>query len=179
VAAAGFGLSQPTVTTETAHQDDPNDPSTASVKKGFTLTHAGEATISVDLPNNDIDLFIVYDGNNDGSFDLSEIVGASAGATGVESVTLLNPADGNYQAWVHGFGVAGAPPFPLTIFPIQGTDLTVTGVPVGPVAAGTPVVLHVTYSKAMTSGQDYFGQLQLGPSTAPNALSVPIVIHRN
>jgi hypothetical protein len=55
----------------------------------------------------------------------------------------------------------------------------VTGLPVGPVAAGTPVVIHVTYAKPMTSGQDYFGQLQLGPSTAPNALSVPIVIHRS
>ena len=37
LAAEGFGLSQPSVTTETAHQDDPNDPSTASVKKSLTL----------------------------------------------------------------------------------------------------------------------------------------------
>ncbi len=179
VVAAPFGLSQPTTTTETAQQDDPNDPSTASVKAPFTLANAGEATISVNLPANDIDLFIVYDANNDGVFDLSEIVGASAGGTGEESVTLVNPPNGNYQAWVHGFAVAGSPTFPLTIFPIQGTDLTVTGLPVGPVAAGTPVTLHVTYSKSMTAGQDYFGQIQLGPSTAPNALSVPIAIHRS
>ena len=93
-------------------------------------------------------------------------------------MTLVNPPDGNYQAWVHGFAVAGSPTFPLTIDPVQGTDLTVTGVPAGPVAAGTPITLHVTFSKTMTSGQDYFGELQLGPTTAPNAMSVPIVVHR-
>ncbi len=76
--------------------------------------------------------------------------------------------------------MAGSPTFPLTIDPIQGTDLTVTGAARSePVAAGTPVTLHVTFSKTMTSGQDYFGELQLGPPTAPNALSVPIVIHRS
>jgi Subtilase family len=178
LAAAAFGLSQPTTTTETAQQDDPNDPSTASVKKSFSLAHAARATISVNLPNNDIDLYIVRDANNDGVFDLSEIVGSSAGGTGVESVTLINPLDGNYQAWVHGYSVAGTPTFPLTISPVQGNDLTVTGLPSGSVPAGTPVTLHVTFSKPMTSGQDYVGELQLGPVSAPNALSVPIVIHR-
>ena len=127
VTAAAFGLSQPTTTTETAKQDNPNDPSTASIKKPFSLAHAARATISVDLPANDVDLFIVYDANNDGDFSLSEIIGASAGGTGDESVTLVNPPDGNYQAWVHGFAVAGTPTFPLTIDPIQGTDLVVSG----------------------------------------------------
>ncbi len=178
LAADAFGLSQPSVTTETAHQDDPNDPSTASVKKSFSLAHAARATISTALAANDVDLYIVYDANHDGTFDLSEIIGASAGGTGDESVTLVNPPDGNYQAWVHGFAVAGSPTFPLTIDPVQGTDLTVTGVPAGPVAAGAPITLHVAFSKTMTSGQDYFGELQLGPTTAPNAMSVPIVIHR-
>ncbi len=177
--AAAFGLSQPTTTTETAKQDNPNDPSTASIKKPFSLAHAARATITVALPGNDIDLYIVYDANNDGTFAPSEIIGASAGGTGDESVTLVNPPDGNYQAWVHGYAVAGTPTFPLTIDPIQGNDLVVSGLPVGPVAAGTPVVLHVTFSKTMTSGQDYFGELQLGPTSAPNALSVPIVIHRS
>ena len=179
LAAAGFGLSQPSVTTETGKQDDPNDPSTASVKKPFTLSHAGRVTISTDLAANDIDLYIVYDANNDGTFALSEIVGASAGGTGIESVTLVDPPDGNYQAWVHGYGVSGSPSYHLAIDALQGTDLTVTGLPVGAVPAGTVVTLHVTYSKTMVSGQDYFGELQLGPSTAPTALSVPIRIHRN
>ena len=50
---------------------------------------------------------------------------------------------------------------------IQGNDLTVTGAPAGPVPAGTTVTLHVTYNKAMTSGQSYFGELLLGPKSAP------------
>ncbi len=179
LAADAFGLSQPSVTTQTAHQDDPNDPTTASVKKNFSLSHAARVTVSTALSTSDLDLYVLFDANHDGTFDPSEIVGVSAGATGDESVTLVSPADGNYQVWVHGFSVSGAPTFPLTIAPVQGNDLHVTGIPSGPIAAGTPVTLHVTYSKTMVSGKDYFGELQLGPSTAPSALSVPIVIHRS
>jgi len=30
----------------------------------------------------------------------------------------------------------------------------------------------------MTAGQDYFGELQLGPTSAPAALTVPIKVSR-
>jgi hypothetical protein len=60
---------------------------------------------------------------------------------------------------LHGFGVTGTPSFPLTEDIIQGTDMTATVSPTGPVAAGTPVTVRVTFSKSMTSGQDYFGEL--------------------
>ena len=176
--AEAFGLSQPSTTTETAHQDNPDDPATASVKKAFTVSHAARVTITTALTD-DLDLYIVYDANNDGQFTSAEIVASSAGADGNESVTLIKPDDGNYQAWVQGFSVAGTPTFPLTIDPVQGTDLTVSGLPAGALPAGTPVTIHVAFSKAMTSGQDYFGELQLGPPTAPGALSVPIKVHRN
>ena len=46
LSAEGYGLSQPEVTDEAAHQDDPDDPATASVKKDFTLSHAGSLTVS-------------------------------------------------------------------------------------------------------------------------------------
>jgi hypothetical protein len=64
--------------TETAHQDNPNDPSTASVKKTFTIAHASRATFEVHLPSNDIDLFVLKDG---------QVIGSSTSATGDESVT--------------------------------------------------------------------------------------------
>jgi subtilisin family serine protease len=176
--ADAFGLSQPSVTTQTARQDDPNDPSTASVKVPFTLGHAGRVTISASVPGEDPDLFVVRDANGDGSFTNDEIVAASATPSDTESVTMLNPADGNYQVWVHGFLISTPTPFPLTIDAVQGNDLTVTGVPAGPVAADTPVTLHVAFNKAMTAGQDYKGELQLGPPTAPNVVSVPIIVHR-
>jgi hypothetical protein len=77
---------------------------------------------------------------------------------------------------LHGFGVAG---IPLAEDIIQGTDMTATVSPTGPVAAGTPVTVRVTFSKSMTSGQDFFGELLLGPLSAPTAVHVPITIHRN
>jgi hypothetical protein len=68
LAADGFGLSQPSVTTQTTQQDNPNDLATASVKEPFTIAHAGHATISASLLGEDIDLFVVRDANGDGSF---------------------------------------------------------------------------------------------------------------
>ena len=65
-----------------------------------------------------------------------------------------------------------------TVNAIQGNDLTVTGMPSGPVPAGTPVTLHVTYNKAMTAGQSYLGELLLGPTAAPTAMTVPVQISR-
>jgi hypothetical protein len=149
-----------------------------SVGKGVTATVAGHATISASLPGEDIDLFVLRDANGDGQFTPDEIVAASATASGSESVTLTRPPDGNYQVWVHGFAVSSPQPFPLTVDAIQGNDLTISGVPSGPLPADTPVTLHVTFNKAMASGQDYKGELLLGPTTAPTAVTVPITVHR-
>jgi hypothetical protein len=180
LAAEGFGLSQPESTQETAAQDDPDDPATASVKKDLTLAHASRLTVDTTLPSGeDIDLFVVRDANNDGVFAASEIIAASTTGAGDEHVELVRPADGNYQIWVHGFAVPGNAPFTLDVDAIQGSDLTVTGIPSGSIPAGTPVTINVAYSKAMTAGQDYFGELLLGPASAPTALTVPITIHRN
>jgi hypothetical protein len=148
------------------------------VKRTFAVQHASQATFSTDLAGNDVDLFVLYDANKDGNFTSNEIVGSSASSSGAESVRLVGPADGNYQVWVHGFSVTGTPTFNLRSTIIQGNDLTVTGLPAGGIPAGTAVTLHVAYSKAMTAGQTYLGELLLGPPTAPRALSVPITIGR-
>jgi Subtilase family len=176
--AEAFGLSQPSVTTEVASQDDPNDASSASVKKDITLSHASRLTVSTALDTDDLDLFVVYDENDDGNFTNAEIVGASTTGSSNEFVELVGPADGAYQIWVQGWSVAGNPEFELTIDAVQGNDLTVTGIPDGPVAAGEPVTLTVEFNKAMTVGEDYFGELLLGPPSAPTAMKVPIEITR-
>jgi hypothetical protein len=163
----GFGLSQPSTTTETASQDDPNDPSTASVKKSVTISHASRAVFETHL-NQDIDLFVVKDG---------EIVAASAGATGDERVELIRPEDGTYEVWVHGFAIAGNPTFPLLIDIIQGTDLVVTA-PSGPVPANTPVTIHATFNKPTLPTGDSFGEILLGPPAAPAAITVPVKVTR-
>jgi hypothetical protein len=36
----------------------------------------------------------------------------------------------------------------------------------------------VAFNKAMTAGQDYFGELLLGPPAATTALTVPVKISR-
>jgi Subtilase family len=176
--AEAFGLSQPQTTAEQVAQDNPDDPSTASNKKTLTLNHASRLHVETAFPTEDIDLFVVYDANGDGNFTSDEIVASSTSPTANEAVDLIRPADGNYQIWLHGFQVAGTPSIQLTVNAIQGNDLTVTGVPDGAVPAGTPVTLHVAFNKAMTAGQDYFGELLLGPASAPSALTVPIRISR-
>jgi hypothetical protein len=177
LAAEAFGLSQPMVTTETASQDDPNDPSTASVKKDVAISHASRLTVATALDSDDLDLYVVYDANDDGAFTNDEIVASSATGTSNEFVELIRPDDGNYQVWVQGWAVSGNPEFELTIEPVQGTDLTVQSItPAGAVTAGTPVTITVDFSKAMTVGETYIGELQLGPPSAPSAFTVPITI---
>jgi hypothetical protein len=173
--AEAFGLSQPTVENPTVQQDDPNDPSSASVKRDVTLDHASRLTVSTEL-DQDLDLFVVYDANGDGSFTNAEIVAASATGTGNEFVELTTPPDGDYQVWLQGWSISGTPTAKLTIDAIQGNDLTVSGEPTGPVPAGTPVTLTVSYAKAGMANGDYFGELLLGPPSAPTALAVPIKV---
>jgi hypothetical protein len=62
--AEAFGLSQPVVKDEVVHQDDPNDPSSASVKETVQIAHASRATFTVDVDSDDVDLFIVHDGQS-------------------------------------------------------------------------------------------------------------------
>jgi hypothetical protein len=176
--AEGFGLSQPTTENVQVKQDNQDDPSTASVKRNITLTHASKLQVNFDLDTDDNDLFVVRDANGDGQFTRSEVVASSTTGTSHEAVTLVKPADGAYQIWVHGWQVAGTPTGVLKVDAIQGNDLTVTGIPAGAVPAGTPVTLHVSFDKAMTAGQSYFGELLLGPNEAPAALKVPIKITR-
>jgi hypothetical protein len=88
------------------------------------------------------------------------------------------PPDGDYQVWVQGWAVAGTPSFTLTIDAIQGNDMTVTGTTDDPVPAGTPVTLTVEFSKPDMTAGDWFGELLLGPPSAPSALKVPIKITR-
>jgi len=174
--AEAFGLSLPTNEDVQVQQDDPNDPSSASVKRDVTLEHASRLTVATEL-DQDLDLFVVYDANGDGAFTNDEIVAASATGTGNEFVELTTPADGDYQVWLQGWSITGTPTAHLSIEAVQGNDLTVTGVPDGPIAAGEPVTLTVTYAKSdMEDGLTYLGELLLGPPSAPAALTVPIEI---
>ena len=186
LSADAFGLSQPQSFTVHPSQDDQSesDPSSASSKVGPIAigNHASRATFTLpDVhPGEDVDLFVVYDANNDGQFTNGEIVGSSTGPAGDnEEVTLVDPAAGNYEIWVYGFQVSAsdnATGNAVGVDVVQGNDIVITNPPSGPIAANTPLTLHLTYSGATGSG-DYEGELQLGPTVAPSAVTVPITIH--
>ena len=126
----------------------------------------------------DNDLYILRDANGDGTFSFpTELVASSATGSGAEAVSMTLPDDGNYQAWVHGFGITGTEATQVHLDIVQGTDVTVTA-PAGPVTAGTPVTVHGTWAKALTPGQVYHGEVLMGPASAPTAISVPITITR-
>jgi hypothetical protein len=179
LAADAFGLSQPEVFVEATTQDNPNDPSSASIKHDVTISHASTATFTVDVGEEDVDLFIVYDANDDGIFTNAEIVASSTGPAGTnEFVELVRPADGDYQVWAQGWQVTGTPDITVGIDVVQGNDMTISGIPAGAIPAGTEVTLTVNFSKTMIVGETYFGELLLGPTVAPSALRVPIEITR-
>lgn len=177
--AEAFGLSQPEELSVQSQQDDPDDPSSASIKEDVTIDHASSARFTVTVGSDDIDLFLVYDANNDGAFTNSEIVASSTSGAGTdEFIEVVRPEDGNYQVWAQGWQVAGTPDVTLGIDITQGNDMTISGIPGGSVAAGTPVVIHVDFDKTMTVGETYFGEILLGPPSAPAALRVPVEITR-
>ncbi len=99
----------------------------------------------------------------------------SAGVTADEYIRIVRPPDGLYMAMVHGYTVLGTGSFDLTIRSIEGTDLTVTGLPTGPIAAGTPYRFRLNYAKPLASGT-YYGLVLLGTDRAPAILEVPVEI---
>ena len=160
-------------------QDDPDDPSSASIKHDLTIDHASSARLSVTVGSDDIDLFLVYDENGDGAFTNSEIIASSTSGAGTdEFIEVVRPEDGDYQVWAQGWQVAGTPNVTLGIDVTQGNDLALSGIPSGSIAAGTPVVIHVDFDKSMTVGETYVGEILLGPPSAPAALRVPVEITR-
>jgi C-terminal processing protease CtpA/Prc len=94
---------------EIVHQEDPNDPTTTSYRRNL---HAGPDTrvidVTIDAPDDsDIDLYLLQDVDDDGSFSFpDEVVALSASPTADEHLRLSAQA-GEYQIWVHGFFVPG------------------------------------------------------------------------
>jgi hypothetical protein len=182
LAAEAFGLGKPQVMTDQlVSQDDPDDPATASFTHFFTVTHASSlAVMTTGAPGQDLDLFLYYDANEDGSFDYpSEVIASSTTPTDVEFVSVRLPADGRYMAGVQGWQVSPSPTtFTFVVGVIEGYDLTLTGLPSGAVPADTPVVLELSFDKPMEPDEVWQGEIMLGPSVAPSALMVPVTIRR-
>lgn len=173
----GYGLSKPEVETGLPiQQDDPNDPMTASYSKRLTLEHAGLLDIVLDgQSGDDLDLYLLYDFNNDGQFEAGEQVGASTTATADESISITLPMDGEYLILVHGWAVpAGSSTFTLSVNAVQGTSISVSGLPQGEILAGQRYSFDVEMDAAGYEPGVYSGLITLGPPEGPAAVMIPV-----
>ena len=179
----GIGLSVPEVLKDTPIQQDiAADPSTSSFKRAITLTNEA-ARFDVTLhgqTGDDLDLYLLYDANNDNMFTYpQEVLALSGGTTADEAISLTGfQKPGRYEIWVHGFAIAAgaSSKFNLTVDVITGDQLTVKNAPTE-VHAGQRVKFEVCANLAALAGQKgpANGVLAFGPSGAPALLQVPVV----
>jgi len=182
LAAMAFGVSQPEhLTGQTVYQDNPDDPMTASWTKEYMLTNAGVLDVYVYVGVNDLDLYILYDEDNDGVPEPNEIIASSINPAGIDDfVKILSPPDGRYWIFVHGWAVSPSPStFDIDITIIQGTMLTVSNLPVGSVTAGTTVTFNLNYDLDEIAAGTWQGILFVGPVNAPTAVAIPVEIVYN
>ncbi len=178
--AASFGLGVPQTQTLPQVQDNPDDPSTATYKFPITVHNGALLEVSTAAAAGDLDLFLLYDFNGDGNFDFSnEVLGSSTTSTANEYVKVTFPADGNYLAAVHGWGVATGQNFDITINTVQGNDLVIADLPTGPYQPNAPINFNVNWTlpAPLAAGGEGFGLILAGPPGAPAALSIPVRLH--
>ncbi len=178
--ADAFGLGGPEFYAgEAVSQDDPDDPSTASYTRVVTIEHGALLEVETsNSPGNDIDLFLLFDANDDGIFDwATEVIGSSTTPGDHEIVSVTFPADGDYMVAVHGWSVpAGTGTFDLTVTAVQGTYLAVSNLPAGPISPSVPYDFDVEYDASGLASGIYYGLVLLGPSEAPGAVAIPVEV---
>ena len=164
-----------------AHQDDPNDPSSASIKKDITIDHASRLTVSTDAgqrrlrsvrrPRREQRRHLHQRRDRRGVHDRHLERVRRAGRAARRRLPGLGP------------GLRASPAHrrvELSIDAIQGNDLTVSGVPAGPVAAGHAGHAHggLLEDDDRRSGATSASCCS-GRRRRPTALKVPIKITRN
>lgn len=177
---AAFGLGVPEQMTLPQVQDDPDDPSTSTYKYPITAKDAAFIEVTTKAAAGDLDLFLLYDKNADGNFNFDdEVLASSTTSTGNEHVKITFPADGNYLAAVHGWGVQAGGMFDLIINVVQGTDLKVVNLPAGPYQPNTPIHfdLQWTLDEPLPVDGEALGVVLLGPSGAESAIQIPVRLH--
>ena len=173
LAAEAYGLGGSQHYNVPAVQDDPNDPSTATYQYPIAINHGGLLEVFVDVLTSDVDLFLLYDANNDGTFDFSsEVIGSSTGGAGKdEFVSVMFPPDGNYLAVAQGWSVVEGELVDITINVAQGNDLGVQNIVK---QADGSFTFDLTWNKAMELGRAYQGLVMIGPAHAPGIFQLPV-----
>jgi subtilisin family serine protease len=112
-------------------------------------------------PNDDLDMY-VYRVGAGGS---QTLVGASAGGTAAEVVTLNKPAAAEYRVYVHGWEVVSGVSYTLydwILSPAAAGNMTVTDP--GDATTGASANVTVAWS-GLTAGTKYFGRISYSNGT--------------
>lgn len=92
---------------ETAFNDGSNKMD-ASWWHNFSLSNVEEIAINMDsYGDSDLDLYLFRDSDEDGNFSSNEEVARSWSSSSSESISVMNPEDGNYSIAVLGWSVPG------------------------------------------------------------------------
>ena len=186
VVVTSYGLSDPQSMTATITPDDdggnPNpDTNPLDPDRGWALitrtlaADSGRLVVETRSTLSDVDLYLLYDFDNDGYDFPADLVGAGAGATAHEladDVPLPAERGNEVLIAVHNFaGITG------TVSENQweatrsvSPTLQVTGVPTS-VLAGDQVVATIILSKSLALNQMYFGLVNIGSSSNETALA--------
>ena len=173
-----YGLSQPReYVNQTILQDNPYDLMTSSWTREYVMSGAGLLEVSITSSERvDIDIYLIYDSDDDGIPEIGEIIASSVVPLADEQISVVLPDDGRYWVFVHGWCVPdGSSTFDCTVNILDGTDLIVSDPPVGSILADAPCNFSVTCAAPDVIGA-YSGILFVGPMSVPAALSVPVTI---
>lgn len=181
-----FGMSPPIrMLDQIARQDLSADYCRATwvyqLEEGGLVSRNGgllDITTTSESSDLDLDLYLFRD-NGDGQWrceeDTLDVYSVGAGAD--ERIKIYFPDDGRYWVVVHGYQV---PPnqnrFDLSIRLIDGADLTLENMPVGPVRANQAVTFTVNYhgSYSYPTPTELNGFLLIGTPATPNLIEVPV-----
>jgi C-terminal processing protease CtpA/Prc len=180
-----------------ATQDDPFDPTTATLRRAFTVG-SGVRRLEVRTdgrPGTDVDLFLLRDADGNGDFSFpDELVGVSGGTTADELIQFNGAVPpGRYEAWVHGFAL-GAPTAPVDLTAVAtsatpwpdviGADrdddpaTTAAAAAIGrSLANQTPGAVQGDVHRPFPVDEDPFGILRPGPMDRGAVRADLLIVH--
>ena len=179
--------------TGTVFQDDPSDGCTASWQKTFSFVGLSfvELVVPAPTPSTDIDLYLLYDANNNGVADCGsgvpttgETVAYSAKQAGVDERIFYTPVpDGTYFVFVHGWGIpGGSTQFSLYVSTaLKISPFSATDVPTGALTAGNNYRFNISYNLyppgGPAAGGTYKADIALGPPNAQKPFKITVKIN--
>ncbi|MEN6371553.1 MAG: S8 family serine peptidase [Armatimonadota bacterium] len=175
LSSLSYGFAVPDVLLGQPVRQDPVDaPEYSKWKKDIDLTGTGMIEIDIDGPENaDLDLYLLYDADNDGQFDWTyEVMAISASIGSKEHICYYLPCDGKYRIAVHGFRVPAPTTFSMKILTVKGSDIKTT-CPAGEIRHARPETIRLSFPPAPPGSE---GLVFMGPPEAPRSIMIPVKV---